>query len=620
MKRALSLILSVIILTSSLLLVGNAAEERTGITLPRIQTANTSHPEAFYVTAKRFEELPMTYEAWVYVPKSVHSSRCGIILGNYNNAANDVCVSFEIYKKGVPRIVFCAQDGTEHPFEFNSAAVPADKWTHVAIVYGTGTQNKQVYCYINGELKEKSAVQVFHTPDESFKDNQICLASDYRTLNTQGFRGTLGDVVIYSDVRTPEEIKNDFNNTPDLSDDALMMYYDLSNAEPASDIPDKSGNGYDMVYSRFWLTEEEMEEVRKGYEYEYTYTLAFLPDIQYMTQKYPANLKKLFNYLVEKGKTKNVQYVIGLGDITNANGHKEWSTAIQQTNRLNGYLPYSLVPGNHDVIHNNRLELFNNAYAKKTGYYYQHVDTNGGFMDPDSVRNTYLCFSVGEIDYIIINLDFGATDNILEWAGGVLTEHSDRRAIIVTHGYTSADGTTLDAVDPATPPSYDSAFNSGEDMWNKLIRKYENIDMVVSGHINHSDVAYTVRQGDAGNDVYQILMDPQTTCNTLGGMGVIGFMYFTEDGNHAQVEYYSTVFEKYFCESNKMVKLTFGTDEPEETTAPETEAPATNAPVESTDTEEVAKSGCGATLTASSTIIAFILLPTIFKKKRFEIN
>ena len=69
-----------------------------------------------------------------------------------------------------------------------------------------------------------------------------------------------------------------------------------------------------------------------------------------------------------------------------------------------------------------------------------------------------------------------------------------------------------------------------------------------------------------------------------------------------------------------MVKLTFGTDEPEETTAPETEAPATDAPVESTDAEEVAKTGCGATLTASSTVIAFILLPAIIKKKRFEIN
>ena len=614
MKRLISLILSVLILCTSPLVVTSAAAERSGISIPRIKSGSTSHPEAFYVTAKRFEELPVTFEAWVYIPQSVYSSRGGIILGNYNNSEKDAYLSFEIFNNGVPRLVFGVQDGTEHAYLFNKASVPADQWTHVAIVYGTGEQNKQVYCYINGQLKEKSQVSAFYVPNDSFKDNQICLASDYRTLNTQGFRGTLGDVVIYSDVRTPEEIQADYQGAPDTSDSELMMYFDLSNTEYASDIPDKSGNGYDMVYSRFWLTEEEMNEIRAEYEYEYTYCLAFLPDIQYMTQKYPANLKKLFSYLVDKGKSKNIQYVIGLGDITNANGHKEWSTAIAQTNRLNGYLPYSLVPGNHDVIHNNRLELFNNAYAKKTGYYYQHVEKNGGFMDPDSVRNTYLLFSVGEIDYIIINLDFGATDDILEWAGSVLAEHPDRRAILVTHGYAYADGTTLDDVDSATPPSYDSKFNSGEQMWEKLVSKYENVDMIVSGHINHSDVAYTVRKGDAGNDVYQILMDPQTTCNKLGGLGIIGFMYFTEDGNHAQVEYYSTVFEKYFCESNKMVKLTFGEDEPEETTAADTEASVTTA--EATDTEIIDENtGCIGIVSVSSSALVILWLPFCAKKK-----
>lgn len=618
MKRLISLILSVLILTSALPLIASADSERSGISVPQIKSGSTSHPEAFYVTAKRFEELPVTFEAWVYIPQSIYSSRGGVILGNYNNAAKDVYVNFEIYKNGAPFLAFGEQDGTEHSYTFSRAAVPADKWTHVAIVYGTGEQNQQIFCYINGQLKEKTKVSDFYVPNDSFKDNPICLGSDYRTLNTAGFRGTLGDVVIYSDIRTPEEILADYQGAPDTSDSALMMYYDLSSADAASDIPDKSGNGYDMVYSRFWLTEEEMKEVRKEYAYEYTYSIAFLPDIQYMTQKYPSSLKKLFSYLVEKGKTKNIQYIIGLGDITNSNGTKEWSTIVAQTNRLNGYIPYSLVPGNHDVLLNGKLELFNNAYAKETGYYYQHVEKNGGFMDPDSVRNTYLLFNVGEIDYLIINLDFGATDDILEWAGSVLTQYPDHRAILVTHGYTSADGTTLDDVDGATPPSYDKKFNSGEQMWEKLVSKYENIDMIVSGHINHSDVVYTVRKGDAGNDVYQILMDPQTTCNKLGGLGIIGFMYFTEDGNHAQVEYYSTVFDKYFCESNKMVKLTFGEDEPEETTAPETEV-TTALPAESTDTEAVIEeSGCAGIISAASVTLVLLCMPVFLYRKKYE--
>ncbi len=373
-----------------------------------------------------------------------------------------------------------------------------------------------------------------------------------------------------------------------------------------------------MKYYRMWLTEEEMQEIRAEDEYEYEYVIAFLPDTQYMTQNYPESLKIMIDHLVEKGKTRNIQYIIGLGDITNSNAQREWSTIIRQTNRLNGYIPYSLVPGNHDVLLNSRQELFNKTYANKTGYYYQHVAANGGFFKDDSVRNTYLTFSVGEVDYLIINLDFGATDDILTWAGGVLEAHPNHRAILATHGYLNADGTTLDPNDYASPDEYDSSLNSGEAIWKKLVSKHENVAMIVSGHMHHDSIVVTPREGDAGNTVYQILMDPQSTCKKLGGMGALGLMYFTADGNHAKVEYYSTVFEKYFAESNKLIKLTLGEDEPEETTTPETPAPiTTEAPAESSDTEVLAEeSGCMGIISAASVILVMLCFPIFTKKKR----
>ena len=52
-------------------------------------------------------------------------------------------------------------------------------------------------------------------------------------------------------------------------------------------------------------------------------------------------------------------------------------------------------------------------------------------------------------------------------------------------------------------------------------------------------------------------MDPQSTCKKLGGIGAIGMMYFTADGSRAKVEYYSTVYGMYFCESNKNIELVF---------------------------------------------------------------
>ena len=416
MKKTITLILAILMLISPLTLFANAAEAHSGITFERMETNGIDHPIGYYTTEKRYEKMPVTFEAWVYVPKSIYSSRCGAILGNYQSFSKDDYVNFEIHSNGIPRLVFGDNSGNMYDYKFARAPVPADKWTHVAIVYGTGTDGNQISCYINGTFKQRTTVKEWYSAPKEVLDNMICLAGDYRALNEQAFRGTLGDVWVYSDVRSDAEILLDYQNGPDLSDTELMLFYELSKAESKSDVPDKSGNGYDMTYSRYWLTEEEMNAIRAEDEYEYEYAIAFLPDIQYMTQSYPASLQIMIDYLVEKGKTKNIQYVLGLGDITNSNSQKEWATILRQTNRLNGYLPYALTPGNHDGINSGGKEVLDSIYAKKTGHYYQSVEKNGGFFEKDSVRNTYHIFSVGEVDYLVIVLDFGATDDILTWA------------------------------------------------------------------------------------------------------------------------------------------------------------------------------------------------------------
>ncbi len=596
------------------LLFASAKDPMSGITFERMKTGSTDHPVGYYETTKRPDKMFRTYEAWVYIPKSIYSSRIGAILGNYQAFTKDQYVNFEIHQNGVPRLAFGDDAGNMYDYRFTGAKVPADQWTHVAIVYGTGTQNKQLFCYINGVLKHKTNVSEWHDASIEIFDNTLCLAGDTRMLNEQAFRGTLGDVAIFSDVRKASEILSDYKNGVPFDDSELMMYFELSAAQKASFVPDKSGNGYDMSYYRFWLTEDEMETIRAESGEKYEYVFAFLPDTQYMTQDNPKSLKVMFDYLVDQGKQKNIKYVIGLGDMTNGNSQREWSTITKQTDRLNSYIPYSFVPGNHDVLLNNKLELFNKAYAKKTGFYYQHVAANGGFFNEESVRSTYLTFSVGEIDYLIINLDFGATDDILEWAGSVLDAHPDHRAIITTHGYLNSDGTTLDNTDYADPTEYDKGFNSGEEIWEKLVSKHENIDMIVCGHMHHDSIVCTPREGDAGNTVYQILMDPQSTCKKLGGLGTVGLMYFTADGSRARVEYYSTVFEKYFCESNKNITLTFEVPA-EETTAPEgtTPVPSTDAMTEQTE-PVTGEKGCRSALSAS--VILIPTLPLFFVKKK----
>ena len=606
-RRIFAAILLAAMMLSAFTLTVSAADARTGITFKYVKTNGVSHPEGYYFSEKRLERMPVTFEAWVYIPSSVHASRCGAILANYVSYSKDDFVNFEIHSKGVPRLVISEPNGTFHDYKFTGATVPADKWTHVAIVYGTGTNNKQLYCYIDGVLKQKTSTAVWFTANPEVVDNPLSLGGDFRSLNQQAFRGTLGDVAVYGDVRTPEEVLADSKGDPDLKDKDLMLFYDITSADTKKDIPDASGNGYDMTYYKMWLTESEMAAIRKKDEHEYTYSLAFIPDVQYMTQTYPHSLDPLFDYLLEKKEEKNIQYVLGLGDMTNANTLPEWYNIRRQYEKLNGKIPYSLVRGNHDIFLNNKEKIFDQGFGSKGMYYYDHVTKNGGFMDEKSSANTYLLFTVGEIDYIILCLDFGINDSVVKWANGVLDKYPERRAILTTHGYLNADGTTLDELDYARPTSYDKTLNDGEEIWSTLISKHDNIDMIVCGHMHQDNIVYTRREGKDGHGVYEILIDPQTTDKALGGTGMIAFMYFTEDGRHAKIEFYSTVLDKYLHESNAYITLDFDlpvkeTEPPETTSVPETTQETTEqAPVKT-------EKGCGSVVGVSSALAVVMML------------
>ena len=542
----------------------DTGSDRTGISFEYYNDTNGSGAEIsygneYYITNQRFDKIPRTFEAWVYIPSDIYyKQRGGVIIGNYASTAKDVFINFEIHSNGVPRLLMSNYDETAHTgtlvdYMFSNATIKADTWTHVAIVYGAGDNNHQVCCYINGNLKQKSAESAWHEIDSSFKDNIIYLGGDGRTMNDQAFRGQLGDVAVYSDVRTADEIKADAQGKPSLTDDNLMLYYEITDEDQGKDIPDLSGNGYDMTYGKVWITEEEVKEIRKQTGKEYTYSIALIPDTQYTVRYYPTKLPPIYDFLIDNAKAKNIQYVISLGDMTDADSGGEWMVVKSQTDRLNGVIPYTVMRGNHDgfTVDSGRFDSY---YAKENGYYYKHVTQNGGFFDKSSVKNTYLTFSAGTTDYIILTLDFGAEDNVLAWADSVLKKYADHTAIIVTHGYLNWDGTTLDDRDQFAPTTYayGANMNNGDDMWNELIRKHENIALVTCGHIYTDNIINTPVKGDNGNIVNQLLVDSQNFDNMLGGTGMIAMMYFTEDGKDAFIEYYSTVYGMYFRSTNQI--------------------------------------------------------------------
>ena len=307
---------------------------------------------------------------------------------------------------------------------------------------------------------------------------------------------------------------------------------------------------------------------------DYAFSFVLVGDTQNVTKFYPDKLSMLYDWLLDNREEKKIEYVFGLGDITNDSTTAEWEAAKEQIFRLNGKIPYSLVRGNHDTPADFKKYLDEEAYTKQFEGFYRRT-----------ITNSYRTFSTHGVDFLMITLDFGPSDQILNWASELIEAHPNHKVIITTHAYLTKDGTTLDHQDKHAPtPEEDGqgVVNNGDDMWDKLISKHENIFLVISGHISYEMPLVTQTVGEKGNVVTQMLVDTQNIDKSQPA-GIVVMLYFKNDGTTISVEQYSTIQQKFYMASAQFdmtVPAFFSTSEEttenttedivEETTAEET--------------------------------------------------
>ena len=324
---------------------------------------------------------------------------------------------------------------------------------------------------------------------------------------------------------------------------------------------------------------------------DYAYSFAFVGDTQVLsmldagnipeeyngtTKKanvvYPAGDTKgntrymdiLYDWLVANKSTKKIEYVFGLGDITEniicapgtqtgnsetsiaeKQNNKEWQIAYNAISQLNGVIPYSLACGNHDVG-----KGFNKYFNNST-YLNQFTNNNGGYRS--TAITTYRELVLGEHKYLIITLPYSPDNDSLEWAANILgqTKFANHKAIITTHAYLTNQGELINEKD-----QYHTT--SGDNMWYNYFSKYANVYMIVAGHVGVTDPVISYKTGVHGNLVTQVLIDPQnddigtkstkdngdgttTTTITANPTGMVAMFYFSENGKVVDIEYISTI-------------------------------------------------------------------------------
>jgi hypothetical protein len=278
---------------------------------------------------------------------------------------------------------------------------------------------------------------------------------------------------------------------------------------------------------------------------EKSFSVVLLPDTQNYSEKYPDTYIAQALWIRKQAKKDNIKFAIHLGDIVQTSTKQpEWENADRAMRLLDGVVPYSVAPGNHDMVVKSRdSTLYNKYYSPER---FAGRKWYGGHMG-DNNDNNYCFFEASGMKFMILNLEFAPRDETLDWAAGITERYPDHRVIVATHCYMRPK-----ARDTGCATSYNIAGNSGEQMWQKFIRKQPNIFLVVSGHV--LGVGLQTSINDAGGKVLEMLTDYQGLPN--GGDGWLRSLTFVPSENKIHVRTYSPLLDK----ENKAEKETFSLD------------------------------------------------------------
>lgn len=293
--------------------------------------------------------------------------------------------------------------------------------------------------------------------------------------------------------------------------------------------------------------------------------LVLLPD----PQAY-ANRKSL-NYLYAEqtiwinNQADSIKFVICQGYITQSNNDEQYSIAAGALSLMEGKkVPFTFVSGNHDTGADGKTTTRNtdmmNKYLPFTRY--ARNPSFGGAFEANKMENTWHTFSNGDYKFLIISLEFGPRNKVLDWAKTIIEQHPRFNVIINTHAYMFEDDTRLGSQEGqgGRPQKYgfgnatgDDAVNDGQQIWDKVVKLYPNCLFVFSGHVTGKGIGHQVSEGIHGNKVYQFLDNYQggVIGTVNGGNATLRIVDIDPDKQTLSIKTYSPVTKLYRTEEGQ---------------------------------------------------------------------
>ena len=288
---------------------------------------------------------------------------------------------------------------------------------------------------------------------------------------------------------------------------------------------------------------------------EIAWSMVVITDTQYYHRNAAARaiFDQMTQWIVENKDSLSIQVVLHEGDITDNNTAEQWANAASTMGRLNGQVPYIVVPGNHDYY------PYTTRSSTKINSYF-HLEDNPLNNSPDGIVTTQ--YVAGQMDNVcstftapdgrkmlIFGLEFIPRQEVINWARSIAAQpaYEGYTAVLLTHDYLSEG--------PATPDGEPTSYlnGNGGNLWGPLVSKTSNFELVFNGHNldgndtdpeGHQMTARLDQIGDMGNTVHAMAFNTHALPD-YGTDGYMRLVEFLDDGTTVQVQTYSPYLDQW---------------------------------------------------------------------------
>ena len=290
------------------------------------------------------------------------------------------------------------------------------------------------------------------------------------------------------------------------------------------------------------VTHYDLPENHAGGE---SFCIIMLPD----SQNYVKDENNLhcfegqINWIFANRERLGIKFVTHVGDISNDDEDEaQFKRGFWTLGKLNGAVPWGICAGNHDMSADGSAPYFEKYFPPSVGDH--RSDWIGSY---DGNKHNAQKVTINGKDHIFIHLAYIPSDGAVEWAKKIIEANPTAYVTITTHAFLICDWSEKGIARRESRVSLSDArmhkdgTNAGEQIFEKLVKPYDNVRMVLNGHY----VGRLYRELKIGERrVHAILADLEHE-KPYGGNGFLRIIQFVPSEGKIYNYTYSPTLDAY---------------------------------------------------------------------------